>query len=260
MWLIAPDMTMKFIGRAFFSSRNMRVDQRHENLLRQAERFEVTVLGKTVRGWKWGSGPSVLLAHGWGVRGIKLAPLINPLTQSGYSVITYDSLAHGESDGDTTNFFEIVESVNAVFDHIGGADFVIGHSMGAAAAINLRNINDKKVKLVLIAPLFDLHGMIYAVGKASGLHFPLYKKIIGNIEKRFGKTLQDVSPMTIAKSITAPALIFHDEDDLTVPVNHGELFAEALINAQLVKTSGLGHNKILECKEVMETTLKFLAE
>lgn len=260
MWIIAPGMTMTIIGKAFFTSRNMRTDKSHERLLHQAERFEVVVLGKTAQGWKWGSGPSVLLVHGWGARGIKLAPLINPLTQSGYSVFTYDSIAHGESEGDTTNFFEIIESVNAVFDHIGGADFVIGHSMGAAAAVNLRSINNKNMKLVLIAPLFDLQGMIYAAGKASGLHFPLYKKIIGKIEKKFGKTLQDVSPMTIAKNITAPVLIFHDEDDMTVPVEHGELFAGELANARLVKTSGLGHNQILESRALMEKTLKFFAE
>lgn len=189
-----------------------------------------------------------------------MAPLITPLTQSGYSVYTYDSLAHGDSEGDTTNFFEIVESMNAVFDHIGGADFLIGHSMGAAAAVNLRSINGKNVKLVLIAPLYDLQGMIYAHGKASGLHFPLYKKIIGKIEKKFGKTLHEVSPMTIAKNITIPALIFHDEDDMVVPVEQGELFAGELKNSRLVKTSGLGHNRILESKALFDKSLKFFSE
>lgn len=260
MWLIAPGMATAIIGKAFFTSRNMRTDKNHENLLRQAERFEVMALGKTVQGWRWGSGPSVLLAHGWGVRGIKLAPLIIPLTRSGYCVITYDSIGHGESEGNTTNFFEIIESVNAVFDHIGGADFVIGHSMGAAAAVNLRSINNKNIKFVLIAPLYDLQKMIFTFGKASGLYFPLYKKIVSKIEKKFGKTLHDVSPMTIAKNITAPVLIFHDEDDMTVPVEHGELLAEELKNARLVKTSGLGHNRILESKTLIKRTLKFFAE
>ncbi len=260
MWFVAPSMTAKIIKKAFFSSRNMRVDDSHQTLLAKAERFEVMALGKTIQCWKWGSGPSVLLVHGWGMRGIKLAPLINPLVESGYSVIAYDSLAHGESEGDTTNFFELVESVSAVFDHIGEADFVIAHSMGAAAAVNLRSKNGKKMKFVLIAPIYDLHRVIYAFGEASGLHMPVYENIIHDVENNFGKTLNDVSPMTIAGDIKAPVLIFHDEDDMTVPVKHGEALAEKLEDARLVKTSGLGHNRILKSKELVERVIEFLDE
>jgi len=260
MWFVAPSITAKIIKGAFFTSRNMRVDDSHRILLAQAERFEVTVLGKTAQGWKWGSGPSVLLVHGWGVRGIKLAPLIKPLVGSGYSVIAYDSIAHGESEGRNTNFFELVESANAVFNHFGEIDFVIAHSMGAAAAINLRSKSAKEIKFVLIAPIYDLNKMVYAFGEASGLHMPVYKNIIRDVESQFGKTLNDVSPMTIAGDITAPVLIFHDEDDMTVPVEHGEKLTQKLGDARLIKTSGLGHNQILKSKELIEKVIEFFAE
>lgn len=257
IWTIAPGMATTIIAKAFFTSRSNHINANQQELLDKAEPFQVSALDKTVQCWKWGSGPSVLLVHGWGARGIILAPLIPPLMDSGFSVVTYDSLAHGESEGEITHFFEFIETVNSVSRHIGNADFVIAHSMGAAAAMNLEGAANKNIKFVFIAPLYDVYGAIYSFAISLGLYLPLYDKIIKNIEKKFGKTLHDVSPVAFANRFTAPVLIFHDEHDKTVSIKQGERLAESLADARLVKTSGLGHNQILESRDLMEITLEF---
>src|SRR5262249_49183980 len=82
--------------------------------------------------WRWGSGPSVLLAHGWGGHAGRLGQFVPALTAAGFGVVAFDAPAHGASDGwfaSLPDFVETIVRVAGEVDPIG----LIGHSMGAAA-------------------------------------------------------------------------------------------------------------------------------
>src|SRR5205085_10246750 len=49
--------------------------------------------------WRWGTGPTILLVHGWEGRGAQLGALVEPLVDAGFSVLTFDGPAHGDSSG-----------------------------------------------------------------------------------------------------------------------------------------------------------------
>ena len=49
--------------------------------------------------YDWGSGPTVLLVHGWGARGTHLGKLVPPLVAAGYRVVAFDAPGHGQSSG-----------------------------------------------------------------------------------------------------------------------------------------------------------------
>jgi hypothetical protein len=63
----------------------------------EAAPFSVAVRGQPVRAWRWGSGPAVLLVHGWGGRARQLAAFVSPLVHAGFSVVALDAPRAGAS-------------------------------------------------------------------------------------------------------------------------------------------------------------------
>ena len=87
--------------------------------LRVSEVHNLTMGDRQVKVWKTGDGPAILFAHGWNGRGAQFCHFFQPFIDAGYSVIYYDAPAHGESDGDMTNYLEMT----ACLDLILKADF-----------------------------------------------------------------------------------------------------------------------------------------
>jgi len=259
MWAIAPETAMKLVAKGFFGARGARRHRESDELFSRAEQSWVEVLGKRVKVWKWGAGPSVVLAHGWASRSRRLFPFVAPLVAAGYTAVAFDSLGHGESDGRETNFFEFVESIDKVVERAGDVAGIVAHSMGAAAALNIKTGGCGKTRLVLIAPLYELHDGIHEFGKAIGIHPPMYQEMIGRIERTHGKTLHDVSPRAIAGKVECPTLILHDDMDKVTALSHSMILAEQMKNATLTRTSGLGHGRILDDLEIVEKAVSFIS-
>jgi pimeloyl-ACP methyl ester carboxylesterase len=56
----------------------------------------------------------------------------------------------------------------------------------------------------------------------------------------------------------APLLVMHDEQDRAVPVECGAILAEAWPGAELTKTQGLGHNRILRDPKAIADAVAFV--
>ena len=61
------------------------------------------------------------------------------------------------------------------------------------------------------------------------------------------------------KGVTIPALVIHDDQDTDVPWQEGRLVAQSWKNAHFLKTTGLGHCRILRDTSVIESTVNFIA-
>jgi pimeloyl-ACP methyl ester carboxylesterase len=59
--------------------------------------------------------------------------------------------------------------------------------------------------------------------------------------------------------LDVPALVVHDEQDSSVPLSQGQRIAATWPNAQLLRTSGLGHGRILRDRQVIDTVIGFLS-
>jgi hypothetical protein len=96
--------------------------------------------GRTLHATAWGSGPLVLLLHGWGGRSEQLAAFVGPLTAAGHRVIALDAPGHGRSGpgalgGRRSTVPEFSAALRAAAAQDGGrVHAVVAHSFGAAAA------------------------------------------------------------------------------------------------------------------------------
>ena len=55
-----------------------------------------------------------------------------------------------------------------------------------------------------------------------------------------------------------PALVIHDEDDADIPWRDGQAVAQAWKNAIFIKTSTLGHRRILRDALIIEMAVDFI--
>jgi pimeloyl-ACP methyl ester carboxylesterase len=81
-----------------------------------------------------------------------------------------------------------------------------------------------------------------------------------NLEDRLRIRWEELHVPTLARAMTAAALVVHDREDQDVPFSHGEEIARAWPGAQLMATTGLGHRAILRDPEVIRRTITFLTD
>jgi pimeloyl-ACP methyl ester carboxylesterase len=80
------------------------------------------------------------------------------------------------------------------------------------------------------------------------------------IVARFGMEWSEFDVVAAARRLTAPLLVFHDAQDLEVPISNGEAIAAAWPGATLVRTEGLGHKRIVHDEAVVARAVRFVGE
>ncbi|MEJ2106825.1 MAG: alpha/beta hydrolase [Acidiferrobacteraceae bacterium] len=210
----------------------------------------------------WGDeGPTILLVHGWDGRGSQMGAFAAPLVDAGFRVVAYDLPAHGNSPGDSTNVFRVIDTLEAVADAYGPVYGVIAHSFGVFATTLALADHIEARAVVCISSPNSLHWL--AARFARILHIPnaTWQIFIRRIEKEFGADIWHRLTLDhTAKKLSVPALIVHDEDDYDVLWEQGQRLAAAWPGAEFMKTKGLGHRRILRDLRVVEAAVRFLSE
>jgi len=133
--LTAPRLGAALAERLFFTPPRSALAPAVRDLLETGDAFRVCVDGQRIAAWAWGRGPAVILAHGWGGSGGRLAAaLAAPLVESGFSVVTFDAPGHGLSDGRLSSMPQFARALHAVGDAAGSVFAVVAHSMGGSAS------------------------------------------------------------------------------------------------------------------------------
>ncbi len=222
--------------------------------------FHVVVDGKQVACWSYGSGPMVLMVHGWGGCARDWEEVAARLVAGGRRVILFDALAHGVSEGKRTTLPEMSRTIHAIADHVAlGADgrfetfeAVIAHSFGGAATALAVRDGLLARNLVLVAPVAEPMGFVDPVGEMLGLSEARRAGMVERIRVIAGGDLGSIDPVRAISGCTIPGLVIHDGSDVRVPWSQGRAIAEVWPAARLVTTAGLGHRDILRSSEVMD--------
>jgi pimeloyl-ACP methyl ester carboxylesterase len=228
--------------------------------LEGGERLDVSLDGSPLAVWRWGRGPAILLVHGWGSRGSRLAPFIAPLTEAGFSVVAFDAPGHGASGGRLSSLPQFISAIQAVARAVGEIEAVVAHSMGGAAAALAMGRGLAARRAVFLAPAADPAGYSERFAAMVGLTPAVLARMRRDIERRFGQAWEEFDVLRAARTMTAPLLVFHDRDDRNVPWTDGAAIVSAWPGAELVSTAGLGHTRITQDPAVVSRAVAFLAE
>jgi pimeloyl-ACP methyl ester carboxylesterase len=121
---------------------------------------------------------------------------------------------------------------------------VVAHSMGSAAAAIAMKRGLPARAAVFLAPAADPTAWTTRFASVVGASDAVIGRMTRSFERKFGYRWTDFNvPRVAAPLMTAPLLVFHDEDDPEVPKTDGEAIVRAWPGAELVSTRGLGHKR-----------------
>ncbi|MEI2719166.1 MAG: alpha/beta fold hydrolase [Gemmatimonadales bacterium] len=256
---VAPGTTARIAEALFVKTARPTPRPDEAAWLATAERFSVRAAGQTIAGYAWGSdGPTVVVAHGWWSHAGRFAPLAKALLAAGMRVVAYDAPGHGRSTGWRATMPEFAATIRAVADHHGPLHAVVGHSLGGAASIFALARGLTASRAVIIAAPADITSWAVRFRDTFDISDRIYAQMQRNMERRLQISWHDLDIPILARQLTQPALIIHDEQDPDVPYAEGKLLAEAWHGSILHTTQQLGHRAILRDRAVIETVVDFL--
>lgn len=205
--------------------------------------------------WSCGSGPPVLLVHGWEGSHVDLDAFVGPLLARGMRVVALDLPAHGMSSGATAALPECGRAVLAVAERLGPLAGAIGHSAGAPSiAIALQGGLDV-ARVALLATPERYERYFRWVAQENGVDGDA---LIAVLRARG----VDVASLVLSENAAffdVPALIVHSIDDRTCDVSGARRVAAAWRNSELLELDGLGHMRILRDTAAIERVANFVA-
>jgi pimeloyl-ACP methyl ester carboxylesterase len=267
-------------AKLMFRTRRRALRAAERDLLATAQAFDVYSRAGKVRAYAWGAGPTVVLVHGWNGHAAQLGPMVGPLLEAGYRVVSFDAPGHGASPGHESSMIHFADALDAVLDEVrppfGLVHAVVAHSMGGAATTYamgrrqrapnagleraMRETNLPVRRFVFLAPPINARDFVRGFVRRTGIGVSASGALSAHIEARFGVPLADLDTLTIAPSLKAPLLVIHDEEDREVPLGCGQALSEAWPGSHLEVTRGLGHMRILRDAVVVQRIADFVAE
>jgi pimeloyl-ACP methyl ester carboxylesterase len=211
--------------------------------------------------YEWaGTGPTILLVHGWSSSAARLVDFVRPLQRAGFSVIALDAPGHGGSSGlfsDVSRYRQALEHVLAAYASIRG---VIAHSLGARTALlsfSGRTIPGVRA-LSLIAMPPDVSYMLEQFKLVLLLRSDVSELLQAEFERVFGGPPDSHSSTHAA--VAVPTLLVHDLGDDVAPYEHAQNLLQQLPRASLLTTRGLHHCGALHDEATIEEVVAFMRE
>jgi pimeloyl-ACP methyl ester carboxylesterase len=210
--------------------------------------------GGTVAYWTAGSGPPVLLVHGWEGTHDDLSSFVAPFVERGRRVIAPDLLAHGESSGVTASLAGLAESVRATGVHFGPLEGVVAHSIGCAATGIALTEGLSAARAVLLSTPMRYERYVSGYAEHAGVPVDV-------LVAAFAARGIDVASFDLERSAAAleiPALFVHSADDRVTLISGAEAVAAAWRGSRFRRVDGLGHMRVLRDSATIEATVDFV--
>ena len=208
--------------------------------------------------YRWGSGPAVLLVHGWAGRGSQMATFAAPLVAAGYRVLTFDAPAHGDSPSKQTNLLEVSQIIQALAADNGGFAAIIGHSFGGMAAGYALHRGAQAQKLVTIGSPATMASVLRDFGTQINASAQMVKKLTRHLEQLANQEVDSFSLSRSLATVDLPGLIVHDQQDKDVDYSQALILHQAWQRSQLLTTDGLGHRRILRDDAIIARIVDFV--
>ena len=211
--------------------------------------------------WRWGSGPTVVLAHGWGGRGAQMVKLAAAIANSGYEVVVFDGQAHGESPGRKIGFRllmdDLMELEIALYGNVSA--WVCHSAAGLCLAAARIRFGMNPRRLVFLAtprgpyiPINELHRHLRPRASVLDLCREFYAA-------EFGMLWQEMNRCAaFTNGGDAKLMLIQDRDDPRIDTGDAESIAASWGKAEIVYSNDLGHLKVLWNVEVTQKVIEFL--
>lgn len=242
--VFSPDASAKLAIKTFAKVRKGRVQPAQQPFLDEAKHSLEAVNGNQIQTYQWmGSGPRVLLIHGWESNTFRWRMLIRILRKEGFHVIAFDAPAHGYSTGKMLHvplYTECVEHMVQGFD----PKYIIGHSVGGMTALYHahRHPNESVEKIVTIGSPAEFQEIVQSYKSLLGFNDRVLKAFDKLVFKEFGYHIHEFATPRFVKGNPKKGLLLHDRLDRIAPFHASQKVHDAWEDSVLIPTEGLGHS------------------
>ena len=259
---LCPPLAGRYAYKLWFTPVRHKTPASEQSAMASAVVSQVVLGQHRVQTYEWGeNGPAVLLVHGWSGRGTQLGAFVQPLIDAGYRVKSFDLPAHGGSSGKQTHILAVATLIPQLVEYFGGVDSIITHSFGGACLALAIRQGLMVRRVVAISPPATTEYLLEKFAETLNLTSKTVDYMIRRLENGFGRQIWgQISVLENVRKLNTPALIIHDNDDLDVACEQGKQVADAWPGARFVKTTGLGHRRILRDATTIAHTVSFLQE
>jgi pimeloyl-ACP methyl ester carboxylesterase len=263
VYRLQPALGARAALRVFLTPQRFARPGWEEKILAGARRSTVTTRQHRIATWVWGEPgePCVLLVHGWAGRGSQLGQWVAPLRAAGFAVATFDAPGHGASSGRTSSLPEMEEALHAVVASLGAIHAAIAHSAGAPVVTAALRERLGVGRLAFIAPGVHPQDFVAAFGQQLDLPADLLAAMARALERRFDIALSDYDTVRNAQLLAPnapPLLIAQDDHDIDLPPAGAQELAASWPQARLLRTTGLGHRRILRDNSLIQAVVGFV--
>lgn len=257
-----PPLAGKAVYRLFCTPFSKSPSEAGRRALSQAERHALIFGEKKLVAYSWGSGPSILLLHGWGSNAGSMRHLALPLSKAGFRAIALDAPAHGASPGTTTTAVEYGEAIRTAITKYAPIHLIVAHSFGATCALFLLAENaDLEVGGVAVNnPPAHVGRLIDIFAEILGLSERGIRSLHRKIQDSVHRPVEYFSLLNHAKSLAPPGLVIADREDTLASFGDSQRLASDWPRGRLVVTEGLGHHGALRDSGVIEDVVRFAQE
>ncbi|MEM1214753.1 MAG: alpha/beta hydrolase [Bacteroidota bacterium] len=204
-----------------------------------------------------GSGPKILLAHGWDSYSGRWYELAERLLAAGFDLYALDAPAHGHTSGGQFSVHRYAQSMTTAM-HAIKPDILIGHSAGGMAAVYYFHQFQAPVRperMVLLGTPGELTDFVESFRRVLGLSHRTIAAMDDYFVKRWDHPIAYYSVSEFAKILRLPGLVIHDEDDDVAPYAGALAITNNWAEAELMTTQGLGHS--LQSEAVWQRIVDF---
>lgn len=269
-YVVSEGLGTRFAERLFTTPRRHTRPDRERAILASARGLTVDVTlraprwnGSTIRiaAWHWGTGPTVLLVHGWEGRGSQLGSFVEPLVAAGMSVVAFDAPGHGDSPDHHLYLTDLADCVTDVIRATGPVHAIVAHSFGAAAVLLAnRRSGVRASRNVMVSPNVLIDDAVRRFAYLVGLDENDRTALEQRLADQTGIGIADLAIENLAAHRDDALLVVHDRADSEVPFEHGRRLAATWPAAELRETGGLGHRRILRDPDVLAAAVAFVRE
>ena len=216
-----------------------------------------------IQTYQTGSGPTVVLVHGWGGGGYQFFPLMRGLAQIGYSALSFDQMGHGMSDEKPATLKQLIDTTNEVLNYVrkktpDGLGAIVAHSTGCIAVANASQKQVINMPIIMISPVFNFR--LYFLKKLVKLNFPA--EMIKHYANQFAQSYKlEYNKMELARKLNQysdTTVIAHDKNDEISPLADSVKFCEAYPLTRLLVTKKYDHDRIINSEDVWHELKKQL--
>lgn len=231
--------------------------------------------GKQIFGWyipppgDSEKAPAIAIIHGWGGSSSQMLAFAPMLHRAGFALLLIDARNHGRSDSDSfSSMPRFAEDLGHGVDWLGRQPevdprkiFVLGHSVGAAAALLLASRRNDLAGVIAIASFAHPEELMrHQMASHHVPHIPFGWLVLRYIERTIGHRFDEIAPCNTIRKITSPVLLVHGEADRFVPVGDAKRIHANRPDerVELLLLPAVGHNSAKAIATHGEKLLDFL--